>query len=127
MSIEQPPFLAVGGRDGVRTIVEHFYDLMDSNAAYRDLREMHAQDLTPMRDSLSGFLCGWLGGDADWFAANPGKCMMSLHARFPINAAVADQWTSAMRQAMADCGIEEETASRINDALGAMASAMVRA
>ncbi|GLV20532.1 hypothetical protein TomMM35A_03920 [Sphingobium sp. TomMM35A] len=111
----------------MRTIVEHFYDLMDSNAAYRDLREMHAQDLTPMRNSLSGFLCGWLGGDADWFAANPGKCMMSLHARFPINAAVADQWTSAMRQAMADCGIEEETASRINDALGAMASAMVRA
>jgi hemoglobin len=127
LSSGQPPYLAVGGRDGVRAIVDRFYDLMDSSAAYRDLREMHAQDLTPMRDSLSGFLCGWLGGDTDWFAANPGKCMMSLHARFPINAAVADQWTSAMRQAMADCGIEGETASRINDALGAMASAMVRA
>ncbi len=127
MSSGQPPYLAVGGRDGVRTIVDRFYDLMDSSAAYRDLREMHAQDLTPMRDSLSGFLCGWLGGDTDWFASNPGKCMMSLHARFPINAPVADQWTSAMRQAIADCGIEEQTASRINDALGAMASAMVRA
>ena len=127
MSDGQPPFLAVGGRDGVRRIVDRFYDIMDGDAACRALRDMHARDLTPMRESLSGFLCGWLGGDAEWFAANPGKCMMSLHARFPINAAVADQWTSAMRQAIADCGIEEQTASRINDALGAMASAMVRA
>jgi len=127
LSTGQPPFLAVGGRDGVRGIVDRFYDLMDSSPAYSDLRAMHAQDLAPMRTSLSGFLCGWLGGDTDWFAANPGKCMMSLHAGFPINAAVADQWTSAMRQAMEDCGVEIQTASRINTALGAMASAMVRA
>ena len=127
MSTEQPPFLAVGGRDGVRGIVDRFYDLMDSSPAYSDLRAMHARDLTPMRSSLSSFLCGWLGGETDWFAANPGKCIMSLHARFPINATVAEQWTSAMWQAMADCGVEEETASRINDALGMMASAMVRA
>ena len=127
MSTEQLPFLAVGGRDGVRGIVDRFYDLMESSPAYRDLRAMHAQDLTPMRASLTNFLCGWLGGDTDWFAANPGKCMMSLHARFPINAAVADKWISAMRQAIEDCGVEKETASRINTALGAMASAMVRA
>ena len=127
MSTEQAPFLAVGGRDGVRGIVDRFYDLMESSPAYRDLRAMHAQDLTPMRASLTNFLCGWLGGDTDWFAANPGKCMMSLHARFPINAAVADQWISAMRQAIEDCGVEKETASRINTAFGAMASAMVRA
>ena len=127
MSTEQAPFLAVGGRDGVRGIVDRFYDLMESSPAYRDLRAMHAQDLTPMRASLTNFLCGWLGGDTDWFAANPGKCMMSLHARFPINAAFADQWISAMRQAIEDCGVEKETASRINTAFGAMASAMVRA
>lgn len=121
------PFDAVGGREGVGRIVDRFYDLMDSTPAYSDLRAMHAEDLTPMRRSLSGFLCGWLGGDTDWFADNPGKCMMSLHARFPISAAVADQWMSAMRHAIKDCGVEEQTAAAIDAAFGAMTSAMVRA
>lgn len=107
--------------------MERFYDLMETVPAYRDLRGLHTDDLSPMRRSLSGFLCGWLGGDADWFAANPGKCMMTLHARFPITAAMSDQWMSAMRQAMQDCDVEEELAARIGTALNAMASAMVRA
>ena len=127
MSEEQPPFHAVGRREGVSRIVDRFYDLIDSVPAYRDLRAMHADDLTPMRRSLSGFLCGWLGGDSDWFAANPGTCMMSLHARFPITDAVAVQWTSAMRKAMEDCGVEEHLAARIGGVFDAMASAMVRA
>lgn len=127
MSKGQPPFHAIGGRDGVSKIVDRFYDLMDSVPAYQDLRTLHADDLSPMRHSLSGFLCGWLGGDSDWFAANPGKCMMTLHARFPITAAMSDQWMSAMRQAMKDCDVEEELAGRIGAVLNAMASSMVRA
>ena len=127
MSEGQAPFHALGGRDGVARIVDRFYDLMDNSPAFSDLRAVHAQDLTPMRRSLSGFLCGWLGGDTDWFAANPGKCMMTLHARFPITAAMAGQWTSAMGQAMKDCGVDDDLAARIGAAFDAMASAMVRA
>jgi hemoglobin len=122
----QAPFDALGGGDGVGRIVDRFYDLMDGVPAYADLRALHPHDLTPMRRSLSGFLCGWLGGDAHWFADNPGKCMMTLHAHLPITAAMAGQWTSAMTRAMKDCGVEDHLAARINTAFGAMASAMVR-
>ena len=107
-------------------IVDRFYDLMDSAPDYRDLRAMHAEDLTPMRRSLSGFLTGWLGGPSDWFAANPGKCMMSLHGALAITPAIADQWVSAMARAMEDCEVEKEVAKRIDAAFKGMASAMVR-
>lgn len=123
---ELSPFEALGGRDEIQKIVDRFYDLMDSVPAYRDLRSLHASDLAPMRRSLASFLTGWLGGPADWFAANPGKCMMSLHARFPITAAIANQWVEAMDAAMRDCGVGDDMEHRIGSAFRTMASNMVR-
>lgn len=122
---ELSPFEALGGRETVQRIVDRFYDLMDSAPAYRDLRSLHASDLAPMRRSLTGFLTGWLGGPSDWFAANPGKCMMSLHTRFPITAAIANQWVEAMDAAMRDCGVNGDVKNRIGSAFRAMASNMV--
>lgn len=94
------PYERLGGRAVIEAIAERFYDLMDSDPAYADLRAMHAADLGPMRQSLAGFLTGWSGGPRDWFAS--GKCMMSLHRGLPIARATADQWADAMRRAIAD-------------------------
>jgi len=120
------PFEAVGGREGVSRIVDRFYDLMDSSPAYRELRMLHADDLMPMRRSLSGFLTAWIGGPRDWFAAHPGKCMMSVHANVRINAATANQWVGAMAEALNDCGVESVLAARIGTAFAAMATSMAR-
>jgi hemoglobin len=120
------PFEAIGGSDAIRQIVDRFYDLMDTDPAYRDLRALHADDLTPMRRSLSGFLTGWIGGPRDWFAANPGKCMMSVHAPIAISAATANQWVRAMSEAIKGCDVDADLSERINEALALMASGMVR-
>lgn len=120
------PFVIIGGREGVRDVVERFYDLMESDPAYRELRALHADDLTPMRHSLAGFLMAWLGGPRDWFVANPGKCMMSAHASVAVDAATADQWVKAMAQAIRDCDVDPDLASRMIDAFSGMASAMER-
>ena len=55
-------FDLVGGARLVRRVVDRFYDLMDADAEYAELRLLHAPDLSPMRDSLTGFLTAWLGG-----------------------------------------------------------------
>jgi len=55
-----------------------------------------------MRASLAGFLTGWSGGPRDWFAANPGRCMVSIHKPMPITQATARQWADAMRRAIKD-------------------------
>jgi hemoglobin len=94
------PYERLGGGEVIRAIANRFYDLMESDPAYADLRAMHADNLDPMRESLAGFLIGWSGGPRDWFAS--GKCMMSMHRAMPIAQNTADQWGAAMRRAIAD-------------------------
>lgn len=121
------PFEQLGGRDVLERIVGRFYDLMEEDPAYARLRAIHAADLAPMRRSLAGFLTGWCGGPRDWFEENPGKCMMSMHAPFPIDADMAGQWAEAMERAIAGCNAADpELAKEIADLLGRIARSMAR-
>jgi hemoglobin len=122
---QQSPYDLAGGQIGVRTLVERFYDLMDTDPAYQALRDLHAPDLTPMRLSLSGFLNGWLGGPRDWFEQRPGVCMMSAHASVNVTPDTARQWIEAMSRAMADTGIDPQLRARINEAFARMAGGMI--
>lgn len=121
------PFDAIGGRPRIERVVGRFYDLMESDPAYRELRALHAEDLAPMRASLAGFLTAWIGGPQDWFADHPGKCMMSMHRPVPINAQTADQWVRAMTAALFETGVEKGLADRMGSAFANMANQMARA
>ncbi|WP_137680455.1 group II truncated hemoglobin [Aurantiacibacter suaedae] len=121
------PYEQIGSQPVIAAVVERFYDLMDSEPAYAELRAIHAADLTPMRISLAGFLAGWAGGPRDWFEANPGKCMMSMHSGFPITAQTAGQWVEAMAHAFADCGLADHPVGKLmNERFEMMAGGMVR-
>ncbi len=121
------PFERIGGHPVLRAICERFYDLMDEDPAYAELRAMHAPDLSEMRASLPLFLAGWAGGPRDWFEANPGKCMMSVHGGFAINRDTAGQWSEAMRRAIADSEVaDREIADAMADVLDRMAKGMAR-
>ena len=101
MDRSAPPFERLGGRDAIARLVDRFYDLMDGDPSYAALRAMHAPDLSPMRESLTGFLVAWSGGPRDWFEQRPGACIMSLHAKLPgITQKTAGQWVGAMSRAL---------------------------
>lgn len=96
----QRPFDRIGGREPIARMVDRFYDLMDSEPDFAELRAMHGPDLAPMRESLTDFLIAWMGGPRDWFEKHPGACVMSAHRAMPgLNYAVATQWVVAMQQA----------------------------
>jgi len=114
----------VGGTPAVRRVVDRFYDLMDSDPAYAELRAMHAPDLTPMRGSLTGFLVAWLGGPRDWFEEHPGKCMMSAHRGVSITESAAAQWADAMDRAVRDGVDDAALAGKMAEALSSMALSM---
>ena len=118
------PYERLGGREVLRTIVDRFYDLMDEDPAYAALRAMHAADLTPMRESLTGFLTGWSGGPRDWFAT--GKCVMSAHKSLAIDPALVDEWMDAMGRAIEDTvgGRDPEIAGAMIGVLRQMATGM---
>lgn len=120
------PYERLGGHDTLRAIVDRFYDLMDEDPAYAELRAMHAPDLDPMRDSLTGFFAGWSGGPRDWFEG--GKCVMSLHRPLAITAETGRQWMDAMRRAIDETvgGNDPEIAKAMTDVLQQMATGMAR-
>jgi len=121
------PFERIGGHHAMRTITDRFYTLMDEDPAYAELRAMHGADLSKMRESLPAFLAGWAGGPRDWFEANPGKCMMSMHAAFVIDRQTAGQWADAMTRAIAAAELaDREIAQGLSQALSRMALAMAR-
>lgn len=118
------PFQALGGEGAVGALVERFYDLMENDPAYAELRALHAPDLRPMRESLTGFLTAWMGGPRRWFDERPGACVMSAHAKVAVTPATARQWTDAMARALADTGVDGEWADQINAAFARMAQGM---
>jgi hemoglobin len=121
------PYERIGGREVLRAIVDRFYDLMDEDPAYAELRAMHAPDLAPMRESLTGFMTGWSGGPRDWF--DGGKCVMGLHRPLAIGADTARQWVIAMRRAIDEtvAASDPEIAKAMGDVLEQMAGGMIKA
>lgn len=118
------PFDMLGGREPVAKLVNRFYDLVEQDPAYADLRAMHAGSLDKVRESLTSFLVGWLGGPRDWFSK--GGCVMTMHSPLAIDTHVTQQWIDAMNRAVADCGFENsELATKMGEALGDMARGMI--
>lgn len=121
------PFERVGGAGVMQAITDRFYDLMEQDPTYAELRAIHAADLAPMREALPLFLTGWAGGPRDWFERNPGKCMMSMHAPFPITRQTASQWAAAMTRAIEDTAVADRTmADTMAEVLTRMATNMAR-
>ncbi|WP_338467324.1 group II truncated hemoglobin [Novosphingobium sp. ZN18A2] len=126
-TVPATPFERIGGHDALRKITDRFYDLMESEPEYADLRAIHSEDLTHMRDALASFLAGWSGGPRDWFDANPGKCMMSLHAPFAISRNLAAQWATCMQRAIRETETPDtQIADSMSDVLFRMAMGMGR-
>jgi len=122
--IATTPYTRIGGETAIRALVDGFYDLIDGDAAYADLRALHGADLGPVRHGLARFLAGWLGGPQDWFER--GTCIMSLHRVFPITPALADQWATAMARAIAGQDrIDPALGEALADALGHLARGMI--
>jgi len=52
----------IGGEEGLRKLVNRFYDIMDSDEQAKTVRAMHKEDLSAIRAGLFEYLSGWLGG-----------------------------------------------------------------
>ncbi|MGE8448291.1 MAG: group II truncated hemoglobin [Comamonas sp.] len=114
---EKPPFDTpfewIGGEEKVRALVDRFYDLMDLEPGYQELRQAHGSSLQDARDKLFWFLCGWLGGP-DHYQQRFGHPRLRMrHMPFSIGILERDQWLTCMDQAMGDVGVDEKLRSRL--------------
>lgn len=94
-------YLAAGGIDGLRHLVNDFYRLMDELPGAADLRRMHPESLKQSRDKLTCFLSGWLGGPRLFSEKYGSISIPSFHAKWPINEARSAAWLGCMEHAIA--------------------------
>ncbi|WP_048441596.1 group II truncated hemoglobin [Caenimonas sp. SL110] len=114
---EKPPFATpfewIGGEDKVHALVERFYDLMDLEPAYADLRAAHGSHLTKARQHLFWFLCGWLGGPQHYTDRFGHPKLRMRHMPFVIGIKERDQWLACMDQAMGETGVDPKLRERL--------------
>ena len=111
------PHARLGGAEAVRALVDRFYDLMDLEPAYADLRRVHGSDLGSARDKLTWFLSGWLGGPDLYIERFGHPRLRARHLPFSISVVERDQWLACMNQAMEEQGVDEDLRVRLVQAL----------
>ncbi|GAB2543037.1 MULTISPECIES: group II truncated hemoglobin [unclassified Simplicispira] len=112
---ESTPFERIGGEAPVRAVVDRFYDLMDLEPGYAELRATHGSTLDDARDKLFWFLCGWLGGPDHYQERFGHPRLRARHLPFAIGVKERDQWVACMDQAMGECATPEALRQRLRE------------
>jgi hemoglobin len=95
---QETPYLAVGGEEGVRSLVETFYDIIEAESP--ELRAMLPVRTTGSREKLYEYLSGWLGGPPLYEAKRGHPQLRRRHLPFPIGVPQAEEWMRCMRKAL---------------------------
>ncbi|MBR7889851.1 MULTISPECIES: group II truncated hemoglobin [Marinomonas] len=119
----ESPYLALGS-DGIKALVDHFYDLMDNAPKYKALREMHAVDLSSVRGKLTDYLIGWMGGPQIYLEKYGSVCMTGPHESFRIGTKERDLWVACMYESMESMDVDDEVQLMLRKPLARLADAV---
>ncbi|MDO5639459.1 MAG: group II truncated hemoglobin [Neisseria sp.] len=100
----------LGGEAGVAALTERFYDLMDLEPQYAELRQTHGETLDYARDRLFKFLSGWLGGPDLYQQAHGHPRLRQRHMPFAVTMQTRDQWLACFAQALQESAVANELA-----------------
>ena len=90
----------LGGEKGVRSLVDRFYDIMDSSPEAERIRRFHAKSLKRSREKLFMFLSGWSGGPQLYVEKFGHPRLRMRHFPFAIGTVERDQWLWCMNKAL---------------------------
>ncbi len=100
MTTPTPPFDALGGEAGIRALVDHFYDLMETAPEAETIRRLHAASLKRSREKLFEYLTGWSGGPPLYESKYGHPRLRARHLPFPIASRERDEWLWCMDRAL---------------------------
>ena len=116
------PFLAIGGEERIRAIVDSLYDIIDADAPV--LRAMLPTNDATSRQKLFEYLVEWTGGD-DLYSSHRGHPRMRMrHMPFAIGEDEVTTWLACMAQALDDNDVNGPVRSFLDDRLTALAHHM---
>ncbi len=106
---------AVGGAEGVRRLVETFYDIVEHEPAGEILHLLHLRGsgVAHSRVEQFNFLSGFLGGPRLYVERHGHSDVRQMHEHVEINAAARDAWLACMTEAIARCALAPATRDRL--------------
>ena len=107
-------FDTLGGDDGIRQLVDRFYDLMDSAPEAVHVRALHAASLKVSREKLRLFLTGWTGGPPVYVEKFGDPRLRMRHFPFAIGVRERDEWLWCMDRALAEHEMPETLRSALS-------------
>ncbi|HEX5658246.1 MAG TPA: group II truncated hemoglobin [Polyangiales bacterium] len=100
-SSEAPtPYDRIGGAEGVRKLVDRFYDHMSSEEQAASILKMHPESLLGTRAKFFEYLSGWLGGPQLYTEKFGHPRLRMRHIHFAIDQSAAEAWMHCMRLAL---------------------------
>ncbi len=96
------------GDEGIRDLVDAFYEAMDDLAEARTIRAMHAEDLAPVKRMLVAYLTGWMGGPPVYRLLKGTVCLTDPHKPYRIGPKERDAWLACMDEALIRIGASDE-------------------
>lgn len=123
-SVVDTPFARLGGEQGVRAIVERFYDAMtELEPALARLHRCDERGYVERatRDRFALFFIGWLGGPQDYVAQHGHPRLRMRHGRVPVDTAMARAWLRCMMHALDANGVEPDVCRFLEARLGEVA------
>ncbi len=101
-------YIAAGQEQGIRKLVDDFYQQMETKKRGKHIREMHTDNLHTIKDKLSVFLMGWLGGPRDYAKLYGQMSIPMVHKHLVIGNEERDAWLYCMNEALKYQDYDEE-------------------
>ncbi len=117
-------FEILGGAEGVRSLVDRFYDIMDTAPEAATIRALHAASLKVSRDKLFLFLTGWTGGPPVYVEKYGHPRLRMRHLPFSIGEVERDEWIWCMERALAEHDLADFDRDFLLDRFRALADHM---
>ncbi len=97
----------LGGEDGVRRLVDLFYDEMEQSPEAKGIRALHKADLSDSRQKLFEYFSGWFGGPQLFISKYGHPMLRARHRHVAIGAPERDAWLLCLARAMYSMDLDE--------------------
>ena len=109
------PYELLGGEAGLRNLANALYDAMDKLPEAKEIRVMHSDDLSSVKEKLFENLSGWMGGPSLYSQKYGTICLTDPHSHYKINADHRDQWLLCMNHALEQIGASDEVKTMLKE------------
>lgn len=117
-------FERLGGAEGIRRLVDRFYDIMDAAPEAKHVRALHAASLKASREKLYLYLTGWTGGPPLYTDKYGHPMLRARHLPFAISSRERDEWLWCMETSLDEHDMPADLRELLRERLRGLADHM---